>query len=297
LLVLKILLTACDLLTCVVLLRIAAEIGLPQERALWYAWNPLPVLEFAGMGHVDALGVAAVAVTMLLLVSKRRAVWAGVAAAAAALAKLVPLLAFPFWARSSRRPGRFLLASGLTLALGLLPVALSVRGVPPGMTRFAVSWEYNGPLYEPLWRLSERANLLSRVERQLDAPTERDGRHEVWNRFYPYNYPQLHAKLVLALGLAFGLLYAWRVRGPVAATGAVFGTLVIFSATVYPWYAAWVLPSAALLRQRAWILLSLLLPLSYLPQLTEVDLFPWIWGVIWIPFFAVLARFPRWSTG
>jgi hypothetical protein len=295
-LALKILLTACDLLTCLVLLRLATGIGLPESRTVWYAWNPLPVLEFAGMGHVDALGVAAVALTMLLLAGRRRTLGAGAAAAAAVLAKLIPIVAIPAWARASRRRPAFLATAGLLIFLGLLPVLLSVRGVPPGMTRFAVSWEFNGPIYEPLWRLSERLDLTARVEERLDAVKERTGRHEFWNRFYPYNYPQLHAKLLLGMGLLGALLAAWRVPGVVAATGAVFGAVLIFSATVYPWYALWVLPSAALLRQRAWIFLSLLLPLSYLPQLTSVELFPWVFAAIWIPFFAMLARFPRWST-
>ena len=25
--------------------------------------------------------------------------------------------------------------------------------MPPGLVRYAVSWEFNGPLFEPLWRL------------------------------------------------------------------------------------------------------------------------------------------------
>jgi hypothetical protein len=63
---------------------------------------------------------------------------------------------------------------------------------------------------------------------------------------------------------------------------------VIFSATVYPWYALWVLPWAALSRDRAWLSLSALLFLSYLPQFLDVPLFPWIHALIWLPFAMLL---------
>ncbi len=297
LLALKALLSACDLLTCLLLIRLAGALGLPEERAAWYAWNPLVVLETAGMGHVDALGVALVVATLLVLARGPRPALAAAAAAGAVLAKLVPLAAVPVWARASRRPAAFVAAAGLVSVVGLLPMALAARGVPPGLARFAVSWEFNGPLYEPLWRASERLGLPARVAAGLDAAKAASGRHDFWNRFYPFNYPQLHAKLLLAAGLAAALCLTWRIRDPVAGTGAVFGTILIFSATVYPWYLLWVLPTAALRQQRAWLLLAWLLPLSYLPQVTELRLVPWIFVAIWVPFFATLAFESRWSTG
>ncbi len=290
LLTLKALLSACDLLTCLLLIRLAGALGLPRERAAWYAWNPLVVLETAGMGHVDALGVALVVATLLLLVRDPRRIWAPVATAAGAvLAKLIPIAAVPVWVRSSRRPARFAAALGLVALPGLLPMVAGAPGVPPGLTRFAIGWEFNGPLYEPLWRTSDRLDLQARVAAGLDAAKAAFGRHELWNRLYPYNYPQLHAKLLLAAALVAALVVIWRRRDPVAGTGAVFGAVIVFSATVYPWYLLWVLPVAALRQQRSWLLLSLLLPLSYLPQITEIRLLPWVFLAIWVPFFAALA--------
>ncbi len=295
--VLKLLLSAFDLLTCLLLIRLCAAFGLPVARAAWYAWNPLVVLETAGMGHVDALGVALVAATLFALSRSRpRALSAAAAAAGAVLAKLVPIVVLPIWARASRRPWVFAGVVAVLIVAGLGPIALSARGVPPGITRFAISWEFNGPLYEPLWRLSERLDVTARVERRLDAVKIATERHELWNRFYPFNYPQLHAKLVLAAALGLTLIACWRIRDPIDGTGAVFGAILIFSATVYPWYLLWVLPTAALRQRRAWLLLSGLMPLSYLPQFAGVDLMPWIFAAIWVPFFATLALDRRWST-
>ncbi len=308
---LKTLLSVADLASCWLLLVLARRLGVAAGRAVWYAWNPLVTLEVAGMGHVDALGVPAMlgAVALLLAAPGRRceqramaggagagrAIAAGAAAAAGVLVKLVPAVALPAWARLGRRPWRFLLVAGLVTAAGVLPIAASAGGLPPGLLAYGVSWEFNGPLYEPLWRLLDRLGTTPALHAGLDALKERTGEHDFWNRFYPFNYPQLHAKLLLALVLAVALVVAWRERRPVAATGRALGAAVLCSATVYPWYLLWLLPWAALGGHGAWRLLSLTILLTYLPQTTAVPLFPWLFALIWVPFWLLLVR-SRWST-
>lgn len=294
----KLLLCAADWTTCLLLLRLAARFGLPAERTLWYAWNPLVTTEVAGMGHVDALGVLAVAATVSLLATGRRRLVAVVGTASAAvLAKLVPVLALPWWARASRAPWRFAAGVAALVAVALAPVAWASGGVPPGIVAYGVSWEFDGPLFEPLWRGLDAAGAAPAVKGLLDGLKAWTGAHELWNRWYPYIYPQLLAKLLLAVGFALACLWGWRrLREPAAATGWLFGTVLLFSATVYPWYVVWVLPWAALARHEAWLALSGLILLSYLPQRGGVDLFPWVYLAIWGPFAAVwLARRPRWS--
>ncbi|HEY7216414.1 MAG TPA: hypothetical protein VIC28_17465, partial [Thermoanaerobaculia bacterium] len=73
-----------------------------------------------------------------------------------------------------------------------------------------------------------------------------------------------------------------------AATGRLFGRLLLLSATVYPWYVLWVLPWAALQRRTAWLALSALSLLSYL-GLMGVPAWPWVYGMVWGPFAVVLA--------
>jgi hypothetical protein len=297
-LALKTLLTAADLATCVLLLWLARRRGLPRGRVVWYAWNPLVSLEVAGMGHVDALGVAAVVATVCLVTLRpRRVAAAATTAAAAVLAKLIPLVALPAFARQSGRPGLFLLLSGALVALACVPLVVATGGVPQGLVTYGVSWEFNGPLWEPLWRLLDRVELSAAVERMLDWIKQRSGAHEFWNRFYPFNYPQLLAKLLLAPGLLVVVVMAWRRTDAAISAGILFGGLPLFSATVYPWYLLWVLPWAALCRQPAWLLLAALAPLSYLPQVTGVPLIPWVFLGVWAPFAVLLIARPRWSTG
>jgi hypothetical protein len=295
LLVWKLLLVVSELFGCALLLRLAASLDIEPRRVALYAWNPLVTLEVAGMGHVDGLGVALVIATVWALVAGRR--WAAVTAAASVLAKLVPLLALPVWARHAPRAAPFVALALALAALGLLPAFAATGGVPPGWVRFGVSWEFNGPLYEPLWRAIDGLGLDSGFKSVLDLAKASTGAHDFWNRFYPLVYPQLMAKAVLGALLAALLWRIWRDRrAPIAtATGRSFAALVLCSATVYPWYLLWVLPWAALALQRAWLALSALVLLSYLPQVTALRLMPGVFAAIWVPFAVLLWSDRSWS--
>lgn len=284
----KLLAAAADLLGCWLLLALARSLGLPEARTVWYAWNPLTALEIAGLGHVDVLGVTAAVGAVLCLVRLSRGsgqpAAPAVLAAVGVLAKLVPAAAFPMWGRQSGRPWRFLSVAGGLVALAWLPVLVSTGGVPPGLVTYAVSWEFNGPLFEPLWRLLDAAGAAPALARGLDRLKGWTGVWEAWNPVYPYLYPQFLAKLALAGGAVVAVLLSVRERDPMAGSLRLFGRLLLLSATVYPWYLLWVLPWAALRRHTAWLALSGLILLSYLPQRAGVPLWPWVYLAVWGPF-------------
>ena len=294
---LKTILVLLDLGTCALLWFLARKWSLPPERILWYAWNPLVTVEIAGMGHVDGLGVALVVLaTTLLALSPEKLGRASFAAAGAVLAKLVPVLAVPVWGRQSDRPGWFLVVTLALSFLGLLPVWISTGGVPPGLIEYGVSWEFNGPIFEPLWRVLDRLDLQSAVETGLDRLKETTGKHDFWNHLYPFNYPQLWAKAVLSLGLLAALIWSWRTTDTARSLGRVFGSILIFSATVYPWYALWVLALGRPAPASGLVGAVGLLFFSYVPQIWDVPLFPWVQALIWLPFVAVILVGVRWST-
>ncbi|MEP7011988.1 MAG: hypothetical protein ABJC13_16810 [Acidobacteriota bacterium] len=292
----KLLACAADFGACALLLALARRSGLPEARVAWYAWNPLVVLEVAGMGHVDALGaVACIGAVWAITILPKRPVTAGMAAAAGILAKLAPLAALPMWARQSRRPWIFLLAALGLSGLALAPVIASVGGLPPGLATYGVSWEWNGPLYEPLWRGLEALGAGPAAHAALDAAKTRTEGWTFWNRFYPYAYPRFFAKLLLAAVALAAVAASFRERDPILGTGRLFGRLMLTSATLYPWYLLWVLPWAALREEKRWLLLAALMPLSYIPALFGVPLWPWVYLSIWAPFalFSILGK--RWS--
>lgn len=282
---LKTILVLLDLGTCALLLLLSRFWSLPPQRTIWYAWNPLVTVEVAGMGHVDALGVALVVLTTTLLaLPKRRFLLAAAAAAGAVLSKLIPILAIPIWAKQSGRSAVFATVALSLALLGLLPMLWSTGGAPPGLIEYGISWEFNGPVFEPLWRILDRVDLRSLAETGLDRLKVLTGVDDPWNHLYHYNYPQLWAKLMLSLGLMISLVWVWRTPDTLTSMRRVFGCVVVFSATVYPWYALWILPWAALSGHRAWLSLSALLFFSYLPQFLEITSFPWIHALIWLPF-------------
>jgi hypothetical protein len=311
-----------DLGGCALLLRLAAARGWPRQRVLWYAAHPLVVLEGAGMGHVEPLGVAA-SVLVVLLVVRRRPAAAGAAAAAAGLLKLAPFAALPMWARQAgeiaresagsdavaggvgRVAGRavaprFLIAAVGLAAIALLPVLVACGGVPAGLVTYALRWEFGGPLHEPLWRLLAAAHAPEAVKHGLDLMKEWTGMHGLWNRAYPWAYPQLLSRLLLGV-VALALVVrsavsrrpAWR--DPVRGGAALFGGLLVCSPTVYPWYLLWVLPWAALAGGAAWIVAAVTAPLLYLPALLGVPLWPWVLLATWLPV-AVVWVGERWRT-
>ena len=240
----------------------------------------------------------------------RAAAVAGVFAATGVLAKVAPVAALPMWSRQSGHPARMLAVAGGLLAAAGLPVLAATGGVPPGLLTYAVSWEFDGPLFEPLWRLLDRADAAAWLARLLDAAKRLTGEYTRWNWLYHFLYPQFLAKALLGLAILAVVIVsvtrrgaaagdAGRVAGPAgpaAATGWLLGAVLLLSATVYPWYVVWVLPWAALYRHTAWRALSALILLSYLAQRGGVPLMPWVFAAIWVPFWILQATGRRWSS-
>jgi alpha-1,6-mannosyltransferase len=135
------------------LVLLLATFGLPAQRALLYAWNPLVAWEFAGGGHVDAVMIAGV-VFALLWYRRGQPAATGLALACATLAKLFPLILLPALYRRFRWGWRMPLvfASVVVLvyapyvwtyhfhgALGFLPKYTEEEGLQSGDRFFLLS--------------------------------------------------------------------------------------------------------------------------------------------------------------
>lgn len=328
----KLALAAVDLAGCALLLLLARRRG-SAWTALAYVWNPLLVVESAGMGHVDVLGASLVVGCVWLLSGgsrrgRRRTqretstglqtrcadvpvgplkktreadglaplgrrgtqfVVAGVVAALAVLAKLVPLAALPLWWRRAggSRRRQFAVGAVSLLLPAMAGVLLWTRGVPPGLVEYALRWEYNGPVYEPLWRLIGALRLdlaASGVVHLARVILGGDVEATPWSTLHSYAYPQFLARAVLLAAAAVLWLRLWRRRPkPVRAAFGAFAVVLLMSPTFYPWYLIWILPWAALTGARPVLALSATLPLAYLPALTGLPYFPWVYGAVWLP--------------
>jgi alpha-1,6-mannosyltransferase len=283
----KLLVAGADLAVCWGVLWIARRRGCPW-RAVAYAWNPMVALEGAGMGHLEPLAVAAtVAAVALLLAWRPRPGWVASAVAAGAAIKLAPLAALPMWARQSGRPRTLLPLAVMLCAVLLAPMALSTRGLPSGIARYALHWEHGGAVYEPLWRLLALVGAPAVIHGALDHAKALMGGHELWNPLYPWIYPQMLARLVLAAAALGVVVRSVACRDPVAGSRFLFGGLLLCSPTLYPWYLLWVLPWAAVTASLAWWWASGAILLGYLPGLIGVPAWPWLHLAIWGPFAAL----------
>ncbi len=302
----RVILLLFDVVSCVLLWKLAERFQIARSRTVLYAWNPLVILEGVGSGHVDLIGVTFVLWALLSLsrlgrdhgegqsgvhdASQSRGhelasltVWAGLATALGILTKLVPVVVAPFWWVLTRRSIGYASTVCAILLVTLLPVVWWTGGVPPGLVTYGVSWEFNGPLYEPLWRALDVAGVDAAAKWLLQSVEHMTGAHEALDPLFRYLYPQLLAKLVLGLAL---IVIVWRGMKSVdllAGSRWVLGGALLCSATLYPWYVLWIVPLAALTLSPFWLVLTVTMQFAYLPRLVGLELFPWVFVMVWLP--------------
>lgn len=244
--------------------RLLRALELPRERLLLYAWNPLAVLETAGSGHVEPLGVGLVLAFLLALVGERRAraaLWLGLSVQA----KLLPAILVPGAVRRMRAPELAVLAAAAAAVAA--PYALTGPAFGRGLEVYLSRWEGNSVVFEPLRAALERLEAAPALKAAIGRlQAEHPGLPLPWEFLYRHVWPgDLARGIVFALALAWAAALSLR-RGldPVREAFLALGGLLLLAPTFKPWYALWVLPFAAAYASRGWLLLAALLPVSYL---------------------------------
>lgn len=251
---LKAALVLCDLLLVAVLWRLLRARGQRPERALLYAWHPLPVIEIAGNGHVDVLGVTLMMLAFLLMARGRRQ-GAALALAAAVLAKVVPVLCLAafwrHWAPPRSGPWRRWLDPAPRWPLVWVPAGVAAACLPyagageamwSGLRTFAVKWRHNDSLYGLVYSL---------------IADPRPG--------WEWDDGALMAARWICLGaLAAATAGAAALRGdPVRIAAGAMGALLLLSPVVHPWYVLWVLAFVPMHPAPHWVAFSWLAFLGY----------------------------------
>lgn len=267
----KLALLLCDWGLCLLLAHTLVRRGQDPRRVVLYAWNPLPLVEVAGSGHIDALGVLILFAALYALHSQR---WAAAvcALAGAFLVKLVPLVLLPtFWRRPRAAWFNFRKRSALLLfpTLGLLafwPFASAGEKLATGLLTYVQHWHFNAAAYS-LFRFA------------LQPWDDHAYAHARWlcTAFFA----------LVALGVQI------RYRDPYRAAFATLGAYVLLSPTVHPWYLLWVLPFLAFFPSPAWMLLSGLIFLAYEVQIGYGSSGvwrekPWVLWAQYAPFYLLL---------
>ena len=278
-------LLCCEALLAAILILLLRRSGRDPRWVLLYLWNPLAVVEIAGSGHVDPLGIALLMAAAALMLSGRRAA-ASLALAAAVLAKLVPLLAAPlFWRGFGKHEGRDLrawLRLGGRKPLLLFPVGVLAGYVPysgagsglfDGLSAYAARWRFNDSVFSLV------------VEGLRLAGVDADG-------------AQSGARLFCAAAVALTCLAApVLVDDPLRVLFVVLSVFTLLSPTLHPWYLLWVLPFLPFFPNPAWLFFSGLVVLSYevLGRYLHLGVWEeqaWVRLVEFVPFYLLLAGVP-----
>ncbi|MDA0747116.1 MAG: hypothetical protein O2954_11390, partial [bacterium] len=242
------LLVCVDLLTAWFLLGLIRVFDLNTGRILVYLWNPLLLVEVAGHGHVDILGVffLIAALLYLHLGGIGRAFFT---LALSFLAKFFALCLVPvFWrwtcvkGRGESSLGRILsmLHPGRAWPVLIFPVIVLIGYVPfleaggqlfGGLQTYAEHWVFNAPVYDGLFMVLGDGEMVRVV-----------------------------------IGVLFGaavLASALSWMPPMQVTFYLIGIFLLLTPTLHPWYLIWMVPFLVFYRSPAWMGFTGLVVLSY----------------------------------
>jgi hypothetical protein len=255
------------------LLRLLRALKLPRDRVVLYAWNPLAVIEIAGSGHMEPLGVFCLLLAIAWLI-EGKATRAGAALGAAIQAKLLPLLLVPGFAR--RIKVWALLALVAVVAVTTAPYAIRGPWYGAGVVVYAHRWEHGAVLFAGIRRFFESVEVTPYLKTAIAWAQARWGTADTagWDALYRMVWPQELARVTVALAaLSWAVAQSFR-RGLDAAAEArlALGGAILLAPTLHPWYVLWVLPLAAAQGAGGWLLFGALVPLQYLAGAGEV---PW----------------------
>lgn len=223
-----------DVVGIALLTRALARRGQPLGPVALYAWNPLPIVEIAGSGHLEPLALVPLVLVFLTLSAtmndrQRWVVWLALAASIGI--KYGALLFVPFVWRVCRPGARQVAGALVLLGLASLPYAGAGGRLFDSLVLYTEKWRYNDMAFALLmWPLG---NLWA-------------------------------AKITAAMLLLGGVGALLRSRlDPARAAGAAWLLLLLLSPTIHPWYLLWVVVLLPLTRSRAAFLWSASIVCSY----------------------------------
>ncbi len=247
-------------------LKLLQRRRIQATRVLLYAWHPLPIWEFSGSGHVDAIAVACVTLA-LLAADVRRPFLAGIALGGAALVKFFPVVIGPAIYR--RWDWRLPLAGAATIALLYLPYLGAGKKIFGFLGGYSDEEGLRDGSGFYLWVLLRHIPIVPQSVYWLYLPV---------------------AALVLA-GVGLAVLFARTSRdrdrygADVGGAFLIVATYTVLTSPHYSWYLIWLIPFLCVIP--SW-------PILYL---TGASTFIYILGwppsfiggsILYGPFFALL---------
>lgn len=253
----KLLLLAAEGATLVGLYLLLSLFRIPEKFVLLYAFCPLPILQFALDGHLDALGFPFL-LFGLLLYSKERKIPGLLLIGLSMSIKPVALVLLPILFLLERSWNRRLLTivvPSATVMVQFLPY-MATSNPFEALATFARNWTFNGVVFEGLYHFLAD-NQKSRII------------------------------CLVMLSIALLMIYLTRKDFLKKVHSSVL-LLLLFSPVVHPWYIAWLAVLMPLTRQWSAIIYSATASLTSLTILSYRlhgvwDQAPWILVVEYLP--------------
>ena len=228
-----------DMVTCGALALLLMRKGLDPSRVVIYAWSPLPVVEFAIQGHLDAATITFTVLAVLSAMSNRRGARAltGFLIGMATLTKIYPILLLVAVARrrewTLKQPA-LLLTCFATIIAGYLPFYVLGHGQVLGffLTYAGENTTNSGVVPQVIYWLWKHFPL------GLQLPTI---------VFVEHSVDLVVLGIVALVVLVLRLCERISVE---AAALALIGTALVISPHIFPWYTTALLPWVAVLAGR-----------------------------------------------
>ena len=227
------------------ILQLLKSSNLPIKYAVWYAWNPVIILEFVGNLHFEGLMLFFMLLGLYLLQYKRYHLGA-LAWGASICIKLLPLM--------------------------FLPLFLKYLGVKKSIQFYSITLLFFIATYIPFWDANLIPNIQSSIELYFGTFEFNAGIIYFirWMGFQSVGYDITYkvmpivAKLIVLFIVLFGLMY-----NPKKITDLIKAILLCafiylsLGAIVHPWYVAMLVPFAAISNWKFPLAWSFLVILSY----------------------------------
>ena len=230
----KILIVGADLMVGWLLLKLLRMYQKDRLGVMVYLWHPLVIVEGAGSGHIDFLGVLAV-VAALWAWETRRDLWAFAFVGGAILTKFLPVILVPSFVRWSKRwfptNWRAFLVLPLCLVVGYLPFVFMEGPLWGSLHKYVAHWEFNSPVFWMMRHVLGDGDLTRQV-----------------------------------IGCVILCVLVWVTYlrcSPPKACFIMLTTFVLLTPTLHPWYLVWLIPFLVFQPHVGWLGFSLMVALSY----------------------------------
>ncbi|MFQ5638426.1 MAG: hypothetical protein ACE5IR_10580 [bacterium] len=290
-----------DLFTIALLFLLLKTFAIKATRILIYVWNPLIIVEIAGSAHSDIIGVFLLTLFLWLFV-KRKIHWANVILAVSFLTKYITILFLPllfFFKRYSKI--LIVLIFLVVVAMLYLPYADAEKRLFEGLFVYSDKWQFNGSIFELLLATIHPLLTEEMIVKVMITPYGYSPDAEtIATR--GVDLALLLSKLISAIiytGIFSYYLFRFQKDPTREQETGIFriglillGWFFLLNPTVQPWYLCWLLPLLVIVPERAWILLTGLVALSYwiLIDYTKLGIWQLPSWVLWLeytPFYAL----------